>query len=112
MNRMRLFTFIVVLILFHQSAAAVLYSTPYRLPGQEWMELNTERFRLFYPKRYHQEAVRSLTILEHEYEDIRDRVGGGLGRFPIIINPENDRSNGIVAPLNYRSEIDLSSIVG
>jgi len=112
MNRMRLFTYIVVLILFHQSAAAQLYSTQYRLPGQEWMELNTERFRLIYPKRYHQEAVRSLTILEHEYEDIRDRVGGGLSRFPIIINPENDRSNGFVAPLNFRSEIELSPIIG
>src|SRR5690625_7493047 len=62
--------------------------------------------------RYHQEAVRSLTILEHEYEDIRGRVGGGLSRFPIIINPENDRSNGFVAPLNFCSEIELSPIIG
>src|SRR5690625_7042855 len=102
MNRMRLFTYIVVLILFHQSAAAQLYSTQYRLPGQEWMELNTERFRLIYPKRYHQEAVRSLTILEHEYEDIRDRGGGGRSRVPIFINPENDPSDGFGDALTYR----------
>src|SRR5690625_7987558 len=101
MNRMRLFTYIVVLILFHQSAAAQLYSTQYRLPGQEWMELNTERFRLIYPKRYHQEAVRSLTILEHEYEDIRDRVGGASAGFRFIINPRMDRQNGLFALLNF-----------
>src|SRR5690625_7820562 len=76
------------------------------------MDSNTYSYRIIYTKRYHQESVRSLTILEHEYEDIRDRVGGGLSRFPIIINPENDRSNGFVAPLNFRSEIELSPIVG
>src|SRR5690625_7511783 len=98
MNRMRLFTYIVVLILFHQSAAAQLYSTQYRLPGQEWMELNTERFRLIYPKRYHQEAVRSLTILEHEYEDILDRVGSGISRIQMNIKPDNNRSTASVKP--------------
>lgn len=109
---MRLFGFLIVLLLLSQVAQAQLYSSQYRVPGQEWMELNTERFRIIYPERYYEEAVRSLLILEQEYSDIRDRVGGELRNFPIIINPENDRSNGFVSPLNFRSEIELSPIIG
>lgn len=76
------------------------------------MELNTDHFRIIYPERYVEEAVRSLSILELEYSDIQERVGGELKRFPVIINPENDRSNGFVAPLNFRSEVELSPIIG
>ncbi|MDX1640651.1 MAG: hypothetical protein R3220_03075, partial [Balneolaceae bacterium] len=90
---------------------AQMYSTQYRPPGQDWMELNTERFRLIYPKRYESEAYRSLAILESEYSDIKDLVGGTMNRFPVILNPENDRSNGFVSALNFRSEVELSPII-
>lgn len=107
------FLFLLIMpLLIGQTAHAQLYSTQYRVPGQNWMELNTDRFRIIYPERYYDEAVRSLAILEQEYADIQDRVGGELRNFPIIINPENDRSNGFVSPLNFRSEIELSPIIG
>jgi hypothetical protein len=88
------------------------YSTKYRVPGQNWMELSSDHFRIIYPERYRAEALRSMAILEAEYDDIQNLVGGSLNRFPIILNPENDRSNGFVSPFNYRSEIELAPIRG
>lgn len=87
------------------------YATQYRVPNQDWMELNTERFRLIYPARYQEVAYRSLSILESEYSDIQNLVGGDMHRFPVILNPENDRSNGFVSALNFRSEVELSPII-
>ncbi|TVR18403.1 MAG: hypothetical protein EA391_02360 [Balneolaceae bacterium] len=107
------FILIFILIFFAADAAiAQLYSTQYRAPGQNWMEINTERFRVIYPERYQSEAFRTLAILESDYADIQALVGGSLRNFPFIINPENDLSNGFVSPLNFRSEIELSPIVG
>lgn len=104
-----LFAFILI---FSESVTAQFYSTQYRVPGQNWMEIQTREFRLIYPERYSAEAYRSLAILEAEYEDIQKLVGGSLHKFPVIINPENDISNGFVSPLNFRSEIELSPIIG
>ncbi|MEX0905428.1 MAG: hypothetical protein WD604_10765 [Balneolaceae bacterium] len=105
------FTFFWIFI-FTSPAAAQLYDTQYRAPGQNWMEINTEQFRLIYPERYHSEALQSLSILEREYEEIQNKVGGSLQNVPFIINPENDRSNGFVSPLNFRSEVELAPIRG
>lgn len=91
---------------------AQLYQTQYRVPGQRWMEINTEQFRIIFPQRYESEALRSLAILESEYEHVQTLVGGSIRNFPFIINPENDRSNGFVSPLNFRSEIELSPVLG
>lgn len=100
-----------ITILFVLPAQAQMYDTQYRAPGQEWMEINTDRFRLIYPTRYEQEAYRSLAILESEYSDIQDLVGGRMKHFPFILNPENDRSNGFVTVLNFRSEVEISPII-
>lgn len=91
---------------------AQLYQTQYRIPGQNWMEIKSEQFRLIYPERYRDEAIRAMTILESEYPEIKKLVGGSVQNFPIIINPENDRSNGFVSPINFRSEVELSPILG
>lgn len=90
---------------------AQFYGTQYRAPGQKWMEVNTEQFRLIYPGRYQKEAYRSLAILESEYAEVRDLVGGDFRRVPFILNPENDRSNGFVSPMNFRSEVEISPII-
>ncbi len=91
---------------------AQLYQTQYRVPGQGWMEIRTEQFRLIYPERYRDEAIRAMAILESDYDEIKSLVGGSVRQFPFIINPENDRSNGFVSPLNFRSEVELAPILG
>ncbi len=108
----KLIPLILFTLFLADAAQAQLYSTQYRAPGQTWMEINTERFRVIYPERYQNEAFRTLAILESDYSDIQKLVGGSLRNFPFIINPENDLSNGFVSVLNFRSEIELSPIVG
>jgi hypothetical protein len=94
-----------------QASIAQLYPTQYRVPVN-WQEINTEHFRIIYPADHEYEARLSLSILEAEYNDIKELVGGSISRVPIIINPKNDRSNGFVSPLNFRSEIELSPGIG
>jgi len=99
-------------LFFAADLHAQFYGTQYRSPGQQWHQLRTERFRVIYPKRYQTEAERTLSILELEYADIQDLVGGRLQDFPVILNPENDRSNGFVSPFNFRSEIEIAPFAG
>lgn len=99
-------------LLISSEVLGQVYSTQYRAPGQNWMELQTDRFRIIYPERYQAEAERALSILESEYDDIQNLVGGELRDFPVILNPENDRSNGFVSPMNFRSEIEIAPIRG
>lgn len=105
-----LFSFLFLFLI--SDLQAQFYGTQYRSPGQNWQELRTERFRVIYPERYHDEAERTLSILELEYDDIQALVGGELRNFPFILNPENDRSNGFVAPFNFRSEVEISPFIG
>lgn len=105
-----LFT-LLFLFLMGQTSFAQIYPTQYRAPA-DWKEINTEYFRIIYPANYEYQARLSLSILEAEYSDIRELVGGSVSRVPIILNPKNDRSNGFVSPLNFRSEIELSPGIG
>ena len=99
------------LFLMGQASLAQVYPVQYRAPI-DWKEINTEHFRIIYPANHEGKARLSLSILEAEYSDIRELVGGDITRIPIIINPKNDRSNGFVSPLNFRSEIELSPGIG
>lgn len=91
---------------------AQFYSTQYRTPGQNWKQLQTERFRIIYPGRFDSLARETLAILELEYDGIQSLVGGELRDFPVILNPDNDRSNGFVSPFNFRSEIEIAPFLG
>lgn len=108
----RLIHLLLFILILAVPVQAQLYQTQYRAPGQDWMELRSDRFRVIYPDRYQAEAIHSMKILESEYEDIQNLVGGSLRNFPFIINPDNDRSNGFVSPINFRSEIELAPIIG
>lgn len=91
---------------------AQFYSTQYRTPGQNWRQLQSDRFRIIYPGRYDSLARETLAILELEYDDVQSLVGGELRKFPVILNPDNDRSNGFVSPFNFRSEIEIAPFLG
>ncbi len=91
---------------------AQVYGTQYRMPGQDWRQLQTDRFRVIYPARYDSLAKETMAILELEYANIQQLVGGNLQDFPVILNPANDRSNGFVSPFNFRSEIEIAPFLG
>lgn len=110
---MKSFILTFLFLLFPLSdALSQVYSTQYRSPNQNWQELRSERFRVIFPEKYHALAVQTLTILELEYEDVQELVGGELTDFPVILNPENDRGNGFVSPFNFRSEIEIAPLKG
>lgn len=112
MTTVRFIGFSILLFIVAIPVQAQIYQTQYRISGQNWMEIRSEQFRLIYPERYRNEAIRAMAILESDYAEIQKLVGGSIDQFPFIINPENDRSNGFVAPLNFRSEVELAPLLG
>lgn len=89
------------------SAFAQYYSTEYRPPNQNWQFLKTPHFKLIYPEGNDSSALRMGQILEQQYPAVQNLVGGELNNFPIILKDYNDRSNGFVTPIHFRSEIEL-----
>jgi len=94
------------------SAFSQMYSNQYRPHGQDWQELRTDHFRIIFPAEAEEMAYRSARILELQYPFIQELVGGELANFPFILNLMNDRSNGFVTPLNFRSEVEIPPIKG
>lgn len=94
------------------SAFSQLYFNQYRPPAQDWQELRTDHFRIIYPAEAESAAYRAGRILEIQYPEIQKAVGGNLRYFPFVLNSENDRSNGFVTPVNFRSEVELPPIKG
>lgn len=94
------------------TTSAQFYPTQYRPPNQQWQFLQTPHFKFVYGKGNYSSAMRMARILESQYPQIQRLVGGSLENFPVILNDYNDRSNGFVAPLHFRSEIELPPIKG
>jgi len=89
-----------------------IYSNQFRPNNQNWQVLSTDHFKIIYPALKKDTAYRTASILESEYREISNLTGGELNNFRVILNGENDRSNGFVDPLNFRSEIELAPIKG
>lgn len=87
------------------SSAAQTYEPVYR-PDVKWKEINTERFRVIFPETAEKTAQRSLRILESQYEEIQELVGGELNQFPVVLNDYNDRSGGLVTTNHFRIEVE------
>ncbi|MDZ7805882.1 MAG: hypothetical protein U5K71_02055 [Gracilimonas sp.] len=80
--------------------------------GLDWQEIRTEHFRIIFPNGEDSLAYRSAAILESHYDKTFELTGGTLKNFPVILNNYNDLSNGYVASINFRSEIELPAIRG
>lgn len=111
--RLSLLFFLSLLLSAQEAFSQVqIYPNQFRPNSQNWQVLNTDHFKIIYPALKKDAAYRTASILESEYEDISDLTGGELNNFRVILNGENDRSNGFVNPLNFRSEIELAPIKG
>lgn len=109
---MRKFLFLLLFLWgMHTFAQAQFYPTQYR-PPQQWEQLKTTHFNLVYARGNDSTALEMGQILEDQYPEIQQLVGGQLTSFPIILNDYNDRSNGFVTPFHFRSEIELPPIKG
>jgi hypothetical protein len=94
-----------------QKVHAQYYQNRYR-PPVDWQQIQTPRFRIIYPSGYDSTAFRTASLLENHYADAQELVGGSLSKFPVILNPYNDRSNGFVTPYNFRMEVEIAPIRG
>ena len=99
-------------LLIHASAFAQFYPTQHRPPSLNWQELKTPHFKILFPKGEDSVAWRTGRILESEYGEVQGLAGGSLSEFPVVLNNYNDRSNGFVSPLHFRSEIEIPPIKG
>ncbi|HKL02815.1 MAG TPA: hypothetical protein VJ911_04035, partial [Cryomorphaceae bacterium] len=108
----RLFLLVVLFLGITMVASAQFYSTQYRPPNQDWQFLQTPHFTFVYASGNDSTALRLGQLLESQYPKIQELVGGELTNFPIILNDYNDRSNGFVTPIHFRSEIELPPIKG
>lgn len=105
-------TIILLLLMFcYGSAAAQFYPTQYR-PDVNWQQLSTDHFKIVFPHGEDSVAYQTARILENQYPHVQQITGGGLTNFPVILTNYNDRSNGLVTPLHFRSEIDIAPILG
>jgi len=108
----RIFLLLFFTLGYSCSAFSQLYFNQQRPPAQNWQELRTEHFRIIYPAEAESVALRAGRILEIQYPVIQNTVGGNLRYFPFVLNTENDRSNGFVTPINFRSEVEVPPIKG
>lgn len=96
----------------YSSGFAQFYPTQYRPPGQDWQQLQTSHFKIVFPQGEDSVARRTARILESEYTEIQELADGSLSNFPVILNNANDRSNGFITALNFRSEIEIPPLKG
>ena len=108
----KLFYSFIFLFLLHANSFAQLYPTQHRPPNQNWQQLKTTHFKFIYAPENARQAIGLAQVLESQYPDVQQLVGGALQNFPIILNNYNDRSNGFVTSFNFRSEIELPPIKG
>lgn len=106
---MKRFSLLILLLSLTTAASAQLYPTQYRPGNLNWQQLKTPHFKIMYPEAEDSLAWRSGQIMENQYKTAQDLVGGSLSDFPLIINNYNDRSNGFVTSLHFRSEIDAQN---
>jgi len=104
--------FCLLFVLISITANAQFYPTQYRPPHQQWQSLQTTHFQVVYAKGNDSTAYRMGRILEEHYGSVQQLVGGKLKKFPVVLNDYNDRSNGFVTSLHFRSEIELPPIKG
>lgn len=93
------------------AAEGQVYTNRYR-PPEKWLELRTTHFRILFPQGYETVAYESGRILEKHYPGVQEVTGGSLRRFPVVLNVRNQRSNGFVIPLNFRTEVEVPPMSG
>ena len=66
-------------------------------PGIEWMEFDTQHYRVVYPAEIESEARRVARILEDAYPSTSSSMDVRPRRIPIVLNNRSATSNGFVA---------------
>ena len=89
-----------------------IYSNTYRPPGLDWQHFKTPHFNIIFPQGEDSVAYTAGQILEQQYNEVQELVGGSLHDYPVVLNNYNDWSNGYVSPMNSRIEVEIPTIKG
>ncbi len=106
------FAFLIILLLVGNTVFAQIYENVYRPIRPEWQQLKTPHFRIIFQQGEESAALQSAYILEDQYPIVRSLVGGSLTGMPVVLNGENDLSNGYVTTQNFRIEVEIPRIKG
>lgn len=91
---------------------AQLYETIHRDQRVVWQELQTDRFRIVFPQGEEVSAHYTARLLHDHYATVQAYTGGSLRRFPVVLNADNDLSNGYVTTQHFRMEVEIPRIKG
>lgn len=93
-------------------AGAQVYENIYRPLQPEWKLLESPHFRILFREGEERAAWRSAHLLENQYEQVQTLVGGTLSNMPVVLNSENDLSNGYVSTRHFRIEVEVPRMKG
>ena len=103
---------ILSLTAFGEIASGQIYENIYRPSRPPWQQLQTDHFQILFQKGEESAAIQTANILEEQYSVVQSLVGGSLSNLPVVLNSQNDRSNGYVTTLNFRIEAEIPRIKG
>lgn len=73
-------------------------------PSIKWQQIQSEHFKIIYPRGFESEANRTANILENIYEPASRSLGSSPRKFPILLQNHVSIPNGFVTIAPYRSE--------
>ncbi len=112
LNTKWVFLLFLMLLVGGQTALAQIYENIYRPTRPGWHQLRTPHYRIIFEKGEESAALQSAYLLEDQYPIVQTLVGGSLSAMPVILNGQNDLSNGYVTAQNFRIEVEIPRIKG
>ncbi|MDG5767016.1 hypothetical protein QA596_06025 [Balneolales bacterium ANBcel1] len=103
---------ILIVSAFAGKVSGQVYENIYRPIRPAWQQLDTPHFRIIFQKGEERAAFKTAHILEEQYPHVQALVGGSLKNMPVVLNSQNDRSNGYVSSLNFRIEVEVPRLKG
>ena len=95
------------------SALNRLYVPAPRPPGIQYQVLSTRHFEIIFQEGAEREAREAAALLESDLPRAEALTGHRYAlKMPVVLNAFNDRSNGLVATLPFRQEIETAPITG
>ena len=93
-------------------ARGQIYENVHRPRNPSWHQLNTPHFRIIFQEGEEKAALKSASVLEDQYPIVQSLIGGSLTAMPVVLNGQNDLSNGYVTTQNFRIEVEIPGIKG
>ncbi len=103
-------TLLLILLAGVDAVRAQIYDNVYRPTRPAWQQLQTPHFHILFQQGEEVAALRTAWILEDQYDIVQSLVGGSLLRMPVVLNGQNDLSNGYVTTQNFRIEVEIPRI--